>query len=90
MSKRSKNLQIKVENLGDVSVYNLDKKNRFTIGYDPDNSIQLFGSEVPKRLDLISRNKNIYYLKVQEDTVGEIVIGDSSLSIRDLIKHNLN
>ncbi len=88
MSKRLKILQIKVENLGDVSVYNLDKKKRFTIGYDPDNSIQLFGSGVPKRFDLISGNKNIYYLKVQENTIGEIVIGDSSLSIRDLIKHN--
>ena len=88
MSKQSKILRIKVENLGSVRIYTLEKKKRFTLGYDPKNSIQIFGSGVTKRFDLISVKENIYYLKVQENTVGEIVIGDSSLSIRDLIKHN--
>lgn len=89
MSKSSKPLQIKVENLGDVKVFNLDRDKRFTLGYNSKNSLQLFGDKIPKRFDLLSGKRNRYFLKVNEDTIGEIAIGDSVLSIQDLIKHNL-
>ena len=74
MSKLSKTLQIKIENLGNVKVYSLDPNKRFTVGYKHNNSLQLFGAKIPKQFDLVCGKGKCYYLTVHESTVGEITI----------------
>ena len=89
MSRLPKTLRITIENQGESSVYNLGHKEKFTIGYRPDNSLQLHGDKIPAKLELAAGKLDSYALKITDDMIGKVWAGESELSIQDLIKHNL-
>jgi len=86
---KKKILKIKVENLGAVRVYNLHPHAKFTVGYQPGNTVQLYGEQVPEKFALVQSKGDHYVLKVRDSMVGEVIAGDSRLPIPDLIRHRL-
>jgi TonB family protein len=89
MEKQTKSIQIKVESSDGIKQYNLDIQNKFSIGFKPNNTLQLFGDQVPAKFVLIRSSKDGYVLKIQETMSGEVMVDSSSLSFTDLIKHQL-
>ena len=86
---KNRTLTIKIETSDGVKNYTLDGKRKFSIGYKPSNTFQLFGDQVPAKFELLSSNKNGYKLKVHDTMQGEVIVDGSSLNISDLIKHQL-
>lgn len=89
MSKKNRSLTINIKTSDGVKNYTLNGKSKFSIGYKPTNTFQLFGDQVPAKFELISGHKNGFKLKVQESMQGEVIVDESSLNISDLIKHQL-
>jgi len=88
MSKKSKILSIKIETSDSIKFYNLDSQ-KFSIGYKPNNSLQLFGDQIPPKFNLLRNGRDGYQLKIHKTMTGEVIAEDCSLSITDLIKHQL-
>lgn len=86
---KKKILKIKVESLGTVKVYNLNPHGKFTVGYRPGNTLQLYGAQVPDKFALIQSKGGRFVLKVRDSMLGEVIAGDSRLPIPDLIRHRL-
>ncbi|MFQ5865063.1 MAG: TonB family protein [bacterium] len=89
MAKSNIQLSLKIEQAGKVSYHRLTKKDRLTIGKNPYNDITLYGDRFPKMHILFSRKNNQFQIRFQNYMKGEVRVGKSRLSFKDMIAHNL-
>ncbi len=62
---------------------------RLTVGRSPDNDVVLFDQSFPKKYTLFEIGPDVCTIHLNKQMTGEIRYGDSKLSIRDLIIHEL-
>ncbi|MCH8018754.1 hypothetical protein IH785_02765 [candidate division KSB1 bacterium] len=89
MAKSVKQLLVKIEQSGKVSHRRLRKRDRLTIGQHPNNDVTIYGEHFPKRHDLFTRKNNHFQLNLNKHMRGEVHAGESRLSFRDMIAHQL-
>ncbi|MFQ5824271.1 MAG: TonB family protein [bacterium] len=89
MAKSKTQLSLKIEQAGKVSYHRLTRNDRLTIGKNLNNDITIFGDHFPKKHILFSRNNNQFEIRIQNYMKGKVRVGQSQLSFKDMIVHNL-
>lgn len=89
MAKSKLQLNVKIEQAGKISYYRLAKNGKLTVGKHPNNDIVLYGDHFPKRHILLSEKNNHFQIRLKNYMRGEVRAGESRLSFKDMIAHNL-
>lgn len=87
--KSNKNLKLRIEYNGKVTDRHLRGNEEFTLGRSPENDVVLYGDKFPKRLRMIVPVNGGYELRLAAEARGEVILGKSTLTLSDLVSHNL-
>jgi len=89
MAQSYKQLVLTVVQSGKVRQVVVRKDGTFTVGQRGDNDLTLLGQQFPKRYALFSQRNGTYLLSIRPFVDGTISTKDSTLSIKDLIHHEV-
>ncbi len=89
MATGYKQLVLNVVQPGKAQQFIVRPNQTFTIGQHGDNDLILFGQNFPKRHTLIHQKNGTYLVNIRPFIDGHISTNDSTLQIRELLKHDI-
>jgi len=89
MATGYKQLVLNVVQPGKAQQFIIRPNQAFTIGQHGDNDLILFGQNFPKRHTLIHQKNGTYLVNIRPFIDGHISTNDSTLQIRELLKHDI-
>ncbi len=89
MNIRNKNLVLNIKRAKQTRQVILKNGSSFSVGQSGDNDLILYGTEYPKKHNLITQKNGSFLVNIKPFIHGEITLDQSTLSIDDLVKHDV-
>ncbi|MCZ6818822.1 MAG: AgmX/PglI C-terminal domain-containing protein [Calditrichaeota bacterium] len=89
MGRAKEKLLVKIEQDGTVVQRRLSKHDQLSIGQHPKCDVTVYGQQFPKKHILFAGKNSHFQMNLKDYIKGEVVAGDSRLSFKDMLVHNL-